>query len=179
MNTYGQQHTRYPQLKETLTPFRLPIPKAENIEYVYPQREKTPMAIKVTFNNGLKALWIDDDQDMTATDFEGDQDNDCLLIDLNNDGKYGDSGDLIVDYIDANNDGKADYQVIIENSTKDYTGKWKSHYMWFVDNDQNCLAGLHIGADTDQFSRALHHVFQIHLSGVCHYASEKTGETDC
>ncbi|MEZ4908043.1 MAG: hypothetical protein R2771_10505 [Saprospiraceae bacterium] len=40
-------------------------------------------------------MWIDDDDDMKYGDIEGDMDNDCLMIDINGDGKYGSSLDLI------------------------------------------------------------------------------------
>lgn len=142
VTTHGQHTTeRNPQLEETLTPFRLPLPDPSNIEYIYPKKGANPIGMKVELPNGLHALWLDDDGDMRTGDLEGDLDNDCLLIDLNKDGKYGDSGDLIVDYIDEDHDGLADYQVIIENAEKDYTGKWKSHYMWFVDNDKDGVLG--------------------------------------
>ncbi|MEO9968168.1 MAG: hypothetical protein ABJF11_20415 [Reichenbachiella sp.] len=135
------QHStiRNPQLEETLTPFRLPLPDSDKVTYL--KKGKSPQGIKVELPNGMRALWLDDDDDMQIGDLEGDLDNDCLLVDLNNDGKYGDEGDLIVDYIDEDGDGKADYQVIIENDKKDYTGKWKSHYMWFVDNDKDGIFG--------------------------------------
>lgn len=139
----NSQHNtnRYPQLEETITPFRLPFPNPESIEYIFAKKGKDLIGIKFEIGKGIPALWLDDDNDMTSKDTEGDFDNDCLLIDLNKDGKYGDSGDLIIDYIDEDDDGKADYQVIIENGEKDYTGKWTSHYLWFVDNDQDGVFG--------------------------------------
>ncbi|MDW3211990.1 MAG: hypothetical protein R8N23_19125 [Reichenbachiella sp.] len=141
VSSQGQHSTqRNPQLEETLTPFRLPLPQQDKVEYLY-GKKKTITGIKAELENGMGILWLDDDGDLQEGDLEGDLDNDCLLVDLNMDGKYGDEGDLIVDYVDADEDGKADYQVIIENAARDYTGKWKSHYMWFVDNDNDGVFG--------------------------------------
>ncbi|WP_420582311.1 hypothetical protein [Reichenbachiella sp.] len=146
----GQHSTqRNPQLEETLTPFRLPLPQQEKVEYLY-GKKKAITGIKAELENGMRILWLDDDGDMQEGDLEGDLDNDCLLVDLNKDGKYGDEGDLIVDYIDEDQDGKADYQVIIENAARDYTGKWKSHYMWFVDNDNDGVFG-YVNWDTFRY----------------------------
>ena len=61
-------------------------------------------------------LWIDDDDDLKSGDFEGDTDSDCLLIDVNQDGKYCDHEDIAVDWIDTDADGKADMQVFVENA---------------------------------------------------------------
>jgi hypothetical protein len=112
-----------------------------SIEFIFLDEDKDPYVFKATLVNGKKVLWIDDDDDMLLDDFEGDLDNDCVFVDLNDDGLYGSELDLIIDYIDENGDGKADYQIIIDNNAKDYAGKWKSHYIWFVDNDQDGVFG--------------------------------------
>ena len=69
------------------------------------------LIFSVTINN-TPILWIDDDDDLTENDFEGDTDNDCLLIDVNRDGKYGDRGDVAIDWIDT--DGGFDSKVVID-----------------------------------------------------------------
>ena len=83
-------------------------------------------------------LWIDDDDDMKNSDLEGDTDNDCLLIDVNKDGKYCDQGDIAVDWIDTDMDGKSDMQVFIENSREE-NGRTRGggHYMWVIDADND------------------------------------------
>jgi hypothetical protein len=132
---------RNPQLKEILTPFRMPLIDRKTIEYIYLDQDKDPDAMKATLVNGKKILWIDDDDDMAIGDVEGDMDNDCLLIDRNGDGKYGDFLDLIIDYIDGNGDGRADYQILVDNGAKENKEKWESHYMWFIDNDKDGVFG--------------------------------------
>lgn len=80
-------------------------------------------------------LWIDDDDDMKTGDLEGDTDSDCLLIDVNKDGNYHGFEDVAVDWVDTDNDGKADMQVYVE-----YPGEGKSrggHYMWVIDEDRD------------------------------------------
>ncbi len=78
---------------------------------------------------------------MKKGDVEGDTDSDCLMIDLNNDGKYGSEKDLIVDWFDINQDGKADWQLIVDNNYRTDKGKWTSHYIWFQDLDNDGIFG--------------------------------------
>ncbi|MCK5781953.1 MAG: hypothetical protein KAH10_05150, partial [Flavobacteriales bacterium] len=56
-------------------------------------------------------------------------------------GEYGGSTDFIVDYIDEDGDGLADFQLIAENGDSDHTGKWTSHYVWYIDNDKDGIMG--------------------------------------
>lgn len=88
--------------------------------------------------DSIPILWIDDDDDMKWTDTEGDTDNDCLLIDRNKDGIYGGMGDLIIDWVDNNGDGKADMQVIVDYPKIKNKDPWPyGHYMWFLDTDHD------------------------------------------
>ena len=88
--------------------------------------------------DSIPILWIDDDDDMKWTDTEGDTDNDCLLIDRNKDGIYGGMGDLIIDWIDNDGDGKADMQVIVDYPKAKNKDPWPyGHYMWFLDTDHD------------------------------------------
>jgi hypothetical protein len=83
-------------------------------------------------------LWIDDDDDMKNDDLEGDTDSDCLLIDVNKDGKYCDQGDVALDWIDTDADGKADMQVFIENAKKKESSIFgPGLYMWCLDTDDD------------------------------------------
>jgi hypothetical protein len=122
LNVATAQNVTYrnPQLKEILTPFRMPLIDRKTIEYVNLDEDKDPDAMKATLVNGKKILWIDDDDDMAIGDVEGDMDNDCLMIDINGDGKYGDYLDLNIDYIDGDGDGKADYQILVDNGKKEF-----------------------------------------------------------
>ena len=138
----SQDYTfRNPQLSEILTPFRLPLPDdpSKNI-YIDLDGDNDPDVMK-SVNGGMNILWIDDDDDMKIGDLEGDMDNDCVMIDLNNDLKYGSEKDLIVDWNDLDDDGKADWQLIVDNNNKDNSGKWTSHYIWFADLDKDGVFG--------------------------------------
>ena len=128
------------QLDVVLTPFRMPLPVGE-IKYTDLDNDGDPDLLHATLPNNIKVIWIDDDDDMQPGDREGDLDNDCVMIDLNNDGKYGSEKDLIVDWIDEDKDGKADIQAIVDNEKKDFTGKWQSHYIWFMDDDHDGVFG--------------------------------------
>lgn len=88
----------------------------------------------VTINN-TPILWIDDDDDMEKRDFEGDTDSDCLLIDVNKDGKYCDHSDAAIDWVDSNGDGISDMQVFIDNQGEKERGG--AHYMWVIDTDHD------------------------------------------
>lgn len=127
------------QIEDLLTPFRVPFPE-KVLKYIDLDVDGDPDVLEVQIN-GRKAIWIDDDDDMMPFDIEGDLDNDCLLIDINNDGKYGSEMDLIVDYIDSDNDQKADWQMIADNGEKIEKGKWLSHYIWFQDLDKDGVFG--------------------------------------
>ncbi|MBK7700234.1 MAG: hypothetical protein IPJ39_16660 [Saprospiraceae bacterium] len=59
------------------------------------------------------------------------------MIDINRDGHYGAEYDLIIDYIDEDEDGKADIQIIVDNGRKDFHGKWTSHFLVFFDDDND------------------------------------------
>lgn len=87
--------------------------------------------------DSIPAIWIDDDDDMTFADREGDMDNDCLIIDRNRDGIFAGPGDLSLDWIDRSGDGKADMQVVVENSNPSVTNRWdySSNYMWIIDEE--------------------------------------------
>ena len=142
-NMYSQKRTfRNPQLDEILTPFRIPLPNdISSIKYEDLDNDGDPDVLKSTIEGGIHILWIDDDDDMKEGDIEGDLDNDCVMLDLNKDGKYGSEKDLIVDWSDIDGDGKADIQLIVDNNKKNNKGKWSSHYIWFMDKDKDGVFG--------------------------------------
>jgi hypothetical protein len=91
----------------------------------------------ITINN-TPVLWIDDDDDLKKSDFEGDTDNDCLLIDVNKDGKYHSFEDVAVDWVDTDSDGEADMQVFVEYPEQgERRRKGLGHYMWVIDTDND------------------------------------------
>jgi hypothetical protein len=140
LNIFAQNNEfRNYQLGGLLTPFRVPLPE-KILKYIDLDKDADPDVLEVVLK-GKKAIWIDDDDDMKTSDIEGDMDNDCLLIDINGDGKYGSEMDIIVDYIDSDNDQKADWQMIADNGKISEKGKWMSHYMWFQDLDKDGVFG--------------------------------------
>ena len=95
-------------------------------------------AIYSMTGDSVPILWIDDDRDMKWTDIEGDMDNDCLLIDRNKDGIYGGDGDLVIDWGDSDNDGKADLQIVMDYPAVHATEVWPNgHVMILLDTDKD------------------------------------------
>jgi hypothetical protein len=128
----------YWNIQTPLTPYRLPPPpvgyEPERIDL---NGDGKPDAIFSVTANGIPVLWLDDDGDMGKDNMEGDTDSDCLLIDRNKDGKYGSWGDLIVDWVDTDGDGKADMQVVAEYPDSIPGTIWNGHYMWVLDTDRD------------------------------------------
>ena len=122
-----------------IVPYRLPpAPKGYNPEYIDLDGDGDPDILKSITKDNIPIMWIDDDDDMRYGDIEGDTDSDCLLIDRNKDGKYGYAGDLIIDWVDTNHDGKADMQVIAEYPANEVNKVWPyGHYMWVMDTDHD------------------------------------------
>jgi len=102
-------------------------------------KDGDPDLIQSSLFDSIPIYWIDDDDDMKNTDTEGDLDNDCLIIDRNRDGIFAGPGDLSIDWIDNNNDGIADMQVVAENNDS-HTSEmwdWQSNYMWIIDQEKD------------------------------------------
>jgi hypothetical protein len=122
-----------------LLSFRLPFPPADYQPRLADMNgDGKPDVIYSLTCDSIPILWIDDDGDMKWTDLEGDTNSDCLLIDRNRDGKYGGQGDLIIDWVDTNNDGKADMQIAVEYPAKRTNEVWPNgHYMIVLDTDND------------------------------------------
>jgi hypothetical protein len=122
-----------------ISPYRLPLPPVGfKPQYLDLNHDGKVDAIKSITHNGIPILWIDDDGDMKRGDLEGDTDNDCLLVDRNRDGIYGGQGDLIIDWIDTNHDGKADIQIVVEYPKERTREVWPNgHYMIVMDLDKD------------------------------------------
>ena len=133
-------HAQMKSVKEScIASFRMPLPppgfkpKLEDLN-----GDGKPEAIYSMTGDSVPILWIDDDRDMKWTDIEGDMDNDCLLIDRNKDGIYGGKGDLVMDWVDSDNDGKADLQIVMDYPAVHATEVWPNgHVMILLDTDKD------------------------------------------
>lgn len=133
-------HAQMKSVKEScIASFRMPLPppgfkpKLEDLN-----GDGKPEAIYSMTGDSVPILWIDDDRDMKWTDIEGDMDNDCLLIDRNKDGIYGGDGDLVIDWVDSDNDGKADLQIVMDYPAVHATEVWPNgHVMILIDTDKD------------------------------------------
>ena len=122
-----------------LTPYRLPPPPADyQPTYIDLNGDGKPDAIMSVTANGIPVLWLDDDGSMKHGDLEGNTVNGCLLVDRNKDGKFGSWGDLIVDWVDTDGDGKADMQIVLEYPDTIPSRLWPNgQYMILLDNDND------------------------------------------
>ena len=121
---------------ELIRPFRVLLPVSkEGIQYIDYDNDGDPDILRYTINDTVPLQWIDDDDDMIIGDITGDLDDDCLMIDVNNDGLYGHGHDLIIDWNDEDGDGIADMQAILENASIDEKGIFTSHYMYIINTD--------------------------------------------
>ncbi|WP_297930939.1 hypothetical protein [uncultured Coprobacter sp.] len=136
----GVSYAQIKSVKEScIASFRMPLPppgfkpKLEDLN-----GDGKPEAIYSMTGDSVPILWIDDDRDMKWTDIEGDMDNDCLLIDRNKDGIYGGDGDLVIDWVDSDNDGKADLQIVMDYPAVHATEVWPNgHVMILLDTDKD------------------------------------------
>ncbi len=124
--------------EEIALPRFKPMVTSTNI-YIDKDNDGDPDLIQNFIHDTLMIYWIDDDDDMTFADTEGDLDNDCLLIDRNSDGIFAGPGDLSLDWVDSDGDGTADMMVVVENSNPQITQQWdwKSNYMWIIDTEND------------------------------------------
>ena len=133
-------HAQMKSVKEScISSFRMPLPppgfkpKLEDLN-----GDGKPEAIYSMTGDSVPILWIDDDRDMKWTDIEGDMDNDCLLIDRNKDGIYGGDGDLVIDWVDSDNDGKASLQIVMDYPAVHATEVWPNgNVMILLDTDKD------------------------------------------
>ncbi|MFB9052688.1 hypothetical protein ACFFVB_06300 [Formosa undariae] len=134
------QDNNYWNSNTPLAAYRLPpAPKGYKPTYIDLDGDGDPDVLRSITIHNTPIQWIDDDDDMKEGEFEGDTDSDCLMIDVNKDGKYGDRGDMAIDWIDTDDDGKADMQVLVENSPleDDRLSGPDQHYMWVLDTDKD------------------------------------------
>ena len=123
-----------------LIPWRVPLSSDfSKIVYTDLDKDGDPDILKTVMNDSIRLLWIDDDDDMKQGDLEGDTDNDCLLIDRNNDGIFAGPKDLSIDWCDEDKDGIPDLQLVVQNgeSSKRYFFDWDTDFMFFIDLEKD------------------------------------------
>ncbi len=137
---HAQSKHNYWNHQTTLRPARMPLPdNIELIQRIDLDKEGDPDILKYTILNGIPVMWIDDNDNMKWTDIEGDMAGDCLCIDRNKDGLFAGPEDISIDFVDFDNNGKANMQWVVENGKADirYKMDWiKSNIMAFIDEDQ-------------------------------------------
>jgi hypothetical protein len=138
LNGISQNINQYWNKNIPLVSLRIPPDSAGRIKYVDLDKDGDPDVLKTYSRNNTPVQWIDDDDDMKIGDSEGDINSDCLMIDRDKDGKFKNGNELIIDWNDTDNDGKADMQVVVEYVTdKDIPVLGKGHYMWVIDTDKD------------------------------------------
>ena len=162
---------KYWNQKLQIEPFRLPLPPVGyQVEYIDLNGDGKPDAIKSVTVNDTPILWLDDDGNMKKGDIEGEMINDCLLIDRNKDGIYGGQGDLIIDWVDTDDDGKADMQIVIEYPKKNTGEVWPNgHYMIMRDLDKDNIFNY---INWNDFSLRCWD-----KNGVCDFYEDYSGQT--
>lgn len=168
---YARKSNDYWNNKLQIVSFRLPPPPiGYRPELVDINADGKPEVIYSITRDSIPVMWIDDDGDMTWNDFEGDTKNDCLLIDRNRDGMYGGQGDLIIDWVDSDNDGKADLQIVVEYPQERTERVWPNgHYMIVMDLDHDNIFN-YIDWNTMQIK-------SWDKTGVCDFYTDYSGQT--
>jgi rhamnogalacturonyl hydrolase YesR len=96
-----------------------------------------------TWWNWKCSRWFDENDDMKEIDLRGDMVDDSVQIDRDGDGYYDGPDDMNIDWVDNDNDGDADLQVIAINPSKTQPAiqAASSHYMIFEDVDDDNVHG--------------------------------------
>lgn len=142
MHGFSQGERAYWNRNIPLVSYRLPPDSAGRVSYIDLDGDGDPDVLQTYAHGNTPVVWIDDDDDMKPGDLEGDTDADCLIIDRDRDGKYKYGEELVIDWNDTNQDGKADMQVVA-----DYKGR--GHYMWVIDTDNDNIFNY---VDWDSFT---------------------------
>lgn len=139
LHIYAQKSNEYWNNRLQIVSFRLPPPPVGYTpKLVDLNGDGSPDAIYSITRDSIPVLWLDDNGNMTWNDLEGDTSSDCLLIDRNRDGVYGGHGDLIIDWVDLDEDGKADMQIVVEYPPRKAEEVWPNgHYMIVLDTDKD------------------------------------------
>ena len=105
--------------------------------------------------NGKRVRWIDENDDMAATDVQGDQVLDAMQVDRDGDGYYDGPEDINIKWVDDNGDGRADVQIFAGNPRLEQRGvsSGPSVFMAFIDVDQDGVNGF-MDFGTYEFNQA-------------------------
>ena len=144
--------------KSVLNPLKLVVSSDPNVcSYIDLDKDGDPDILKSMTLNQIPIQWIDDDDDMKIGDLMGDTDNDCLMVDLNKDGKYGSYSDVVVDWVDNDGDGDADMEIYLDYADESQKDKpWgPGHFMINIDLDDDNIMN-HIDWNTFQLRAWLH-----------------------
>jgi hypothetical protein len=121
-----------------LNPLRLPPPPAGSVVRYYDLNgDSRPDVLRTVTTGGVPVQWIDDNADMRIGDVCGDLVDDCVMIDRDQDGQYGSYSDVIVDWVDTDDDGRADLQIYIDYRPSEKPKPWAGHYMLVFDTDKD------------------------------------------
>ena len=121
-----------------LNPLRLPPPPAGSVVRYYDLNgDSRPDVLRTVTTGGVPVQWIDDNADMRIGDVSGDLVDDCVMIDRDRDGQYGSYSDVIVDWVDTDDDGRADLQIYIDYRPSEKPKPWAGHYMLVFDTDKD------------------------------------------
>lgn len=121
-----------------LNPLRLPPPqKGDVVRYYDLNGDGRPDMLRTVTVGGVPVQWIDDNGNMKIGDVGGDIVDDCVMIDRDRDGQYASYSDVVVDWVDTDNDGKADLQIYIDYRPAGKPRAWKGHYMLVFDTDKD------------------------------------------
>lgn len=115
--------------------WRPPLSSLNSIYHEDLDGDGDPDLLHMTINDSISVIWIDDDDDMSVNDIEGDTDNDCFCADINMDGVFGGPHDLCVDWIDSNGDGIPEMQAVVINGGTELRGyfDWGADIMYIID----------------------------------------------
>lgn len=105
--------------------------------------------------NGKRVRWIDENDDMKATDMRGDVSMDALQVDRDGDGYYDGPEDLNIKWADDDGDGRADVQLFAANPSAEQRSisSGTSHWMVFIDIDRDGVNG-YVDWRTFEFNQA-------------------------
>lgn len=121
-----------------LNPLRLPPPPDGSVVRYYDLNgDSRPDVLQTVTAGGVPVQWIDDNADMRIGDVSGDLVDDCVMIDRDRDGQYGSYSDVIVDWVDTDDDGRADLQIYIDYRPSEKPKPWAGHYMLVFDTDKD------------------------------------------
>ncbi len=153
---------------DLISAFRIPVGKFP-VTFLDLDHDGDPDVLRTFINDSIPVQWIDDDDDMKPGDLEGDTDNDCLMIDRNKDGKYGNELDLMIDWCDENGDGKADLQIVADNAKLTDKSWGPGHFMISIDIDKDQVFN-YINWNTLKLEPWDH-------SGQCRFFQDYSGKT--